>query len=133
MTVNHVTTEPEIPTTAKSRTSKRPAHWTSIALLTMASFLAVFTLLAIRMQNGFDPAIGSAAPRQNAQLVVKRRLIVKRKVIHETIIPAETGGSAAGPAAYPASQVQAQSPASSYSAPAPTYSAPAPAPVTRAS
>lgn len=122
ITVNRMTTEPETLTTAKSRTLKRPANWTSIAILTMATFLAVFALLAIRMQSGFDPAIGSAASRQNAQLVVKRRLIVERKVIHETIDPAETGESAANPAG----QDQAQSSASS-------SSAPAPAPVTRAS
>lgn len=106
-------------------------------MMTVATFMAIFALLAIRMQNGVDPAIGAPAARQTAQLVVHRRLIVKRKVIHETIVPAAPSGSGSGTSGYAQSSASNQSSAPSSSAPAQSYSAPAPAPapapVTRAS
>lgn len=119
---------------AKHRT-KKPADWRSIALGTVASFLAIFTLLAARMQSGQDPAIGPPSANQTAQAVVHRRLIVKRKVIHETIVPASSSASSAGGSgsAPSTTSAPAPSPSPSYSAPAPTYYPPAPAPVTRAS
>ncbi|MBK5229669.1 MAG: hypothetical protein JJE27_00705 [Thermoleophilia bacterium] len=99
----------------------------------MASFLAIFTLLAARMQSGQDPAIGPPSANQTAQAVVHRRLIVKRKVIHETIVPASSSASSAGGSGSAPSTTSAPAPSPSYSAPAPTYYPPAPAPVTRAS
>lgn len=121
---------------AARRRTKKPADWRSIALGTVASFLAIFTLLAARMQSGQDPAIGPPSANQTAQAVIHRRLIVKRKVIHETIVPASSSASSAGGSgnAPSTTSAPAPSPPPSYSsAPAPTYYPPAPAPVTRAS
>lgn len=122
-TVASATTEPTKP---MSRRQRRPADWSTIGFATAAIFLAVFTLLVTRMNAGLDPAIASAKARQTAQ-TLQRRLLIDRRVIHETIIPAD-----------PATQtgtgyVASAAPSTSYSTPAPTYYAPAPAPVTRAS
>ncbi len=117
------TTEPAKPAPRRRR---RPADWSTIGFATAAIFLAVFTLLVMRMNADLDPAIGSAEARQTAQ-TLQRRLLVNRRVIHETIVPADPESPTG--AGYAASAV----PSSSYSTPAPTYYAPAPAPVTRVS
>ncbi|MBI4896825.1 MAG: hypothetical protein HY827_00470 [Actinobacteria bacterium] len=129
-----VATVPNATTESSASSSKRrrrqPADWRTIALGSTAIFLAFFTLLAARMQSGLDPTLGTSASRQTAA-VLQRRLIVKRKVIHETIVPADPVANS--PAASASGYASAPAPSTTYSAPAPTYYAPAPAPVTRAS
>lgn len=131
-TVASATTKPS-GTASPKRPVKQPADWRSIAMGTLATFLAIFALLAMRMQSGQDPALSASASKKTTQAVVYRRLIVKRKVIHETIVPAAPSGSGSGTSDYSQGSVPTQTSAPSYSAPAPTYSAPAPAPATRAS
>lgn len=122
-TVPSAMTDPSKPTPRRRR---RPADWSTIAFTTAAIFLAVFTLLVTRMNAGLDPTIGPAAARKTAQ-TVQRRLLINRRVIHETIVPADPAAPADTGYAVSAA------PSTSYSSPAPTYYAPAPAPVTRAS
>jgi len=120
--------------------------------LSLATFLVVLAVLAIRMSRGEDPAVGAGepAPAQPRRVLVRR--IVKRVVVTHVIPPpivdrvapssasGATSTAAAGPTA-PARAPVASAPAPVASAPAPVAAAPAPpppapaptAPVTRSS
>jgi hypothetical protein len=131
----------------RSPTKGPPVLW-----LSLATFLVVLTVLAIRMSRGEDPAVGAggAAPAQPRRVLVRR--IVKRVVVTHVIPPpvveyispvpaaGATPAAAAAPATSPVPS-RAAAPAPVASAPAPVAAAPAPpppapapaAPVTRSS
>jgi hypothetical protein len=134
-------------TERRSRPKGPPVLW-----LSLASFLVVLAILAIRMSRGEDPAVGAGdpAPAHPRRVLVRR--IVKRVVVTHLIPPpvVDQGGpapatgvtsAAAAPTAAAPSRVVAPAPAPVASAPAPVAAAPAPpppapappAPVTRSS
>lgn len=48
------------PNTTPPPLRRKPADWRTVAIGTTTVFLAVFALLAARMQNGLDPAAQTA-------------------------------------------------------------------------
>lgn len=104
---------------------RTPADWRSVALGTLSAFLCVLAFLAARMQSGHDPALGAAATPASEQLV-RRRLVIKRKVVHVTVEPAD-------PVTTPRMSSSSPAPAPISTAPPAPVPAPAPAPVTRVS
>jgi hypothetical protein len=105
----------------------------AVVALAVAAFLAVFTVLVVRVRSGDDPALGAVAapappPAQRRVLVrrvVERRVLVTVKPAPEAApVPAAAAQSAPAAAAQSAPAAAAQS--APPSAPSP---APAPAPV----
>lgn len=66
----------------KTTENPRAEHATSVGLASVAIFLVIMAVLFWRLEIGNDPAIGAATAQAAPQQVIRRKLIIKRKVIH---------------------------------------------------
>lgn len=102
-------------TAARTAAPRRPSA-TSVAMATLAVFLACFTFLAWQLHAGRDPSLGQPSAPVTQRVLVKR---IERKVVVTKVLPAEADDSAAG-AGSGGSSVQVVQSSSAPSAPAPT-------------
>jgi hypothetical protein len=82
-------------TTIKWRRRRRPLRRpgaVATALITWATFLAVFVLLSLQLRSGRDPVLSAERP------AVIRRVVVT-KVVHGAAAPAVAAPSAPAPSA----------------------------------